>query len=237
MATVAMLSLQTKTVIQRLNLLLVEDQSGAAAGMYKLLSPLFKRVLLATSVATARQQFATTEVDLLLTDIELPDGDGLALVELLRQQRPLLPVIVLSAYTDRDYLLRAANLKLDGYIVKPLNFAKLERSLSSVVQALPQKESNFQFAPHGHYLLKQRQLHLDGREIPLGSKQRLLLELLLTSSPEVVSAREIETRLWPEKVVTASALKNQLLQLREKLGDGVIHNSANNGWFILPWKS
>ncbi|QEP44483.1 response regulator [Ectothiorhodospiraceae bacterium BW-2] len=202
--------------LKQLHLLLVEDQLNSAKGIQQLLRPLFASVTFAIGQQVALTLFRQQHFDLVMTDIELQDGNGLALIGQLRQIEPQLPVIVLTAFSRNDYLLHAANLQLDGYILKPLNFDKLNQALVKLLNRLQPLSPLIPLHHHCSYDPMLQQLEVDGKSIALGTKQRQLLELLLRRSPRAVSRKEMITHIWHEDHLSPSALKNLLLQLREQ---------------------
>ena len=80
-------------------------------------------------LAGCRQQ----EVDLVITDIKMPELDGLSAVEEIRKFRPV-PIIILSAFHDDDLLSRALKEHVMAYLVKPIQMSSLQTSIELAVQ-------------------------------------------------------------------------------------------------------
>ncbi|MCK4709298.1 MAG: response regulator, partial [Gammaproteobacteria bacterium] len=128
--------MQINLILKHLNLLLVDDNQRIHAEIYTLFSSIFKSITLAHNAETAIKYFDEKNIDIIITDIEMPDIDGLTFIENIRAQDTSIPIIILSAHADNEYLLRAANLQIDGYIIKPLNFKKLEAALQRALSRL-----------------------------------------------------------------------------------------------------
>ena len=218
--------------LKQLNLLLVDDNYRIHAELYTLLSPMFKTLTMAHDAQSAMQQLHEHSIDLVISDIEMPGRDGLEFIKQLREADQNLPIIILSAYTDKDYLLQAANLQIDGYIVKPLNFNKLEETLSRAISRLPKPLSTIMLAPQVVYHPPIRSLTIDGKTISLGKKECLLLEYLIEYGNRVVSKEEIQQHIWPNTPPSDSALKNLLSELRKKLKYQLIQNHPGRGWCL-----
>ena len=125
------------------------------------------------------QKLKNNSYDVVITDIEMPGVDGLSLVENIRASNALIPIVIVPAHTDKDYLLRPAHLQIDGYITKPLNFKKLKTTLARAVSRLQHRVQAITIskAVSDHPL--EKELRVDDQEVSLGNKECLLLELLL----------------------------------------------------------
>jgi DNA-binding winged helix-turn-helix (wHTH) protein len=75
---------------------------------------------------------------------------------------------------------------------------------------------------------------VDHGEVSLGNKECLLLELLLLNTHRVVKKGEIFAAVWPDEIVSESALKNLLGELRKKLKYPIIQNRHGQGWILAP---
>jgi len=221
-----------QNISKHLNLLLVDDNLHIHAELYALFSPLFKSITIAHDVDTASAHYEKKNIDIIITDIEMPGRDGLSFIEQIRKSDTLIPIIVLSAHTDTDYLLRAANLQIDGYITKPLSFSKLESALSRALARIEHRLGPIKISNKISYHPLVKTLYVDGEEVSLGSKECLLLELLLYNTHKVISRQDIHDAVWPNEIVSDSAMKNMLSELRKKLKYDVIENRHGRGWIL-----
>jgi two-component system response regulator PilR (NtrC family) len=94
----------------------------------------------AADIAAARQQLATSGFDLCLTDLNLPDGNGLELVEFIAAELPQLPVAVITAYGSMDTAISALKAGAFDFIQKPVDLEHL-RTLVSAALKLQNPES------------------------------------------------------------------------------------------------
>jgi two-component system, NtrC family, response regulator PilR len=88
----------------------------------------------AADLATARQLLNTQRFELCLTDMRLPDGDGLDLVQWIQQQHPDVPVAVITAHGNVELAVRALKLGAFDFVSKPLDVGVLRKLVSSAVK-------------------------------------------------------------------------------------------------------
>jgi two-component system, OmpR family, response regulator VanR len=224
--------MNAKLILKNLNLLFVDDNPRISAEIYSIFSSIFNNITLAHNACTALSIFQEKPIDLIITDIEMPGEDGLTLIEKIRDADQEVPIIILSAHSDHQYLMRAANLRIDGYITKPISFHKLNTALAKTVQRLEHKVSAIKLSPQIVYHPLLKVLYVDGQEVSLGTKECLLLELLLYKHHRVVGRTEIADIVWPDHDMTESALKNLISELRKKLKYDLIKNQPSRGWIL-----
>ena len=88
----------------------------------------------ANSVAAAQRLLKTEQFDLCLTDMQLPDGDGLELVKWMQQHSPSVPVAVITAHGNMETAVRALKLGAFDFVSKPLDLSGLRKLVSSAIK-------------------------------------------------------------------------------------------------------
>jgi two-component system, NtrC family, response regulator PilR len=88
----------------------------------------------ANTVATAQRLLKTEQFDLCLTDMQLPDGDGLELVQWMQQYTPSVPVAVLTAHGNMETAVRALKLGAFDFVSKPLDLADLRKLVAAAIK-------------------------------------------------------------------------------------------------------
>lgn len=115
---------------QALNVLLVEDETVVGGAIQALLRRLGHHVIgQAENERQALQMFEQGKPDLVLMDIKLKHDDGIQVVESLLAEKPV-PVVVLSAYSDPEYVTRAAAVGVFGYLLKPASLHSLSAAIT-----------------------------------------------------------------------------------------------------------
>jgi two-component system response regulator PilR (NtrC family) len=88
----------------------------------------------AANVATAKEMLASEKFDLCLTDMRLPDGDGLELVELIQQQQPDLPVAVITAHGSMETAIQALKVGAFDFVSKPVDLNVLRNLVNGALK-------------------------------------------------------------------------------------------------------
>ncbi len=107
-----------------LRILLVDDHLDTALAMRKLLERLGYRITIANTLADALVSYREYPVDLVISDIGLPDGSGLELIRLLKEQRPVTG-IALSGFGMEEDVRKSKEAGFYEHLTKPVNFQRL----------------------------------------------------------------------------------------------------------------
>jgi two-component system response regulator PilR (NtrC family) len=101
----------------------------------------------ASTVAAAQRLLKTERFDLCLTDMQLPDGDGLGLVEWMQQYTPSVPVAVITAHGNMETAVRALKLGAFDFVSKPLDLTSLRKLVASAIKLSGTNEDTSVFGP------------------------------------------------------------------------------------------
>src|SRR3984893_17955494 len=88
----------------------------------------------ANTVSAAQRLLKTERYDLCLTDMQLPDGDGLELVKWMQQYAPAVPVAVITAHGNVETAVRALKLGAFDFVSKPLDLAGLRKLVATAIK-------------------------------------------------------------------------------------------------------
>lgn len=118
--------------------LVVDDDHAFCEIMHELLSAQGHEVLVAYSVRQALELLERVEPDLILTDIMMPETDGLTLIRYLRSRSSWssIPLIVISARVMPTDRMAAARAGADAFIAKPFSFRQLETTIHAVLSPM-----------------------------------------------------------------------------------------------------
>ena len=220
----------TLHILKSLTVLIAEDDAVMLEQNAQTLKIFFKEVFKAKDGLEAFNIYEEQKPSIILADINMPIMDGLNLTKKIRAIDYETPIVLITAYTDGKILLKAANLGIDGYLIKPL---QLEDLLLTCRKSLARKKidnSVITFVNNTIYNNATKELYKDGVQIDLGHKEQILLNIFLNALGRTVTKKEIVEALWPLEEVTDSAFKNLLGRLREKIGKECIISVKGAGW-------
>ena len=115
------------------HILILDDDAAIRTVVAQALKRDGHRVTTAASIAEAEVQLATTSPDVLISDVVLPDGNGLDLVQRVVAAHPALPVIVLSAQNTLTTAVRSTEVGAFDYLPKPFDLDALSRTVQSAL--------------------------------------------------------------------------------------------------------
>lgn len=221
-------------VLKNLNILYIEDEEKIKENVKKTLLLFCENVLDTESIELAKDILKNNRIDIIISDINLPDFCGLQFVKEIRVVDKTIPIIILSAYTDKKYLLEATKLKLTDYLTKPIDFKSLQSALHKCVDEILDSSRYLVSLNHDmHFNVLHKRLinNINNEQILLTAKELSLLELFIKNDHRVLSIQELKITLWEDEYEgTDSALKNLLNKLRKKIGKDSITNISGIGY-------
>lgn len=216
-----------------MKILLIEDDLDLGNGVRIALGDQGMDVVWVRQLADAEANLVAGGCDLVLLDLNLPDGDGLQLLARLRRERQALPVLILSARDALNDRLRGLDTGADDYLVKPFELAEL----LSRVRALVRRSYGFDgetLELRGIVLhVPTRRVTVQGRAVELTGSEYVLLKSLLMRADRVVTRRSLEDQALPGAQANASnSLDVHMANLRRKIGEGYIRTVRGVGYVI-----
>lgn len=184
------------------------------------------------------EEMATVETyDLILLDLTLPDMDGMEILQSVRSQNALVPILILSARVQTEDKVEGLDRGANDYLTKPFDFSELEARIRSLTRRKFVQKSIYLSFDGLELDTKSRRLHYNGEEIFFTKKEMGILEYLLLNQERVVSQEEIIEHVWNNEVnefsnsirVHISALRKKL---REKMGHDPIVNKVGQGYIL-----
>ena len=107
--------------LKTLTVLYVEDDADTRIQFSDFLRRPVGTLVVATNGVEGVEAFIKATPDIVITDIHMPLMDGLTMAAEIRKLAPTVPIIITTAFEQTDYLMRAINIGIDKYVVKPVN--------------------------------------------------------------------------------------------------------------------
>ena len=224
----------TKDVIeklQRLTLLYAEDEEGIRKNIADSLSYYVKEVIEARDGVEAYEFYLQKKPDIVLSDIHMPNLNGIDFVKKVREENKSIPIVIITAHTDKEYLLEAIELKMEKYIVKPIELESLLNVLEKCVYLLELNQKILLKIDENYiYDYDKKELRYKDEIVLLNKKEISFFELLIRNQNRIVSYEELQDKVWIEDVMTDSALRSLVRNLRKKLPTDIIFNLSGIGY-------
>ncbi len=203
-------------------ILTIEDDSAIRRGIVDSLKATGYVVWQAERADQGLQMSLQKPCDLVLLDLVLPGGDGLAVLSEIRREKPTLPVIVLTARGEEYDRVRGLRLGADDYVVKPFSVDELLARVEAVLRRSPARsatEATLTF-PCGEIDWKSREIHAqDGSVQVLSEREAKLLDYLARHPGRVIDREELLQGVWQidAKGITTRTVDMHVARLRDKL--------------------
>ncbi len=204
----------------------IRENVGASLGYY------FDNVITAASYDEALKIYRDETIDMLFTDIEMPGKSGIDLVETIRRDDRKTPIVMVTAYSDTQYLLKLITQNIQHYLIKPVTLDRLEEALYASVHYFDTDALELTLKEGVNYTPKDGVIRFNDEEIQLTAREKILINLLLEHKNHYVSYTEIENEVWYPDVMSQSALKSMIYNLRKKLPVDCIKTYAKEGYVL-----
>jgi DNA-binding response OmpR family regulator len=215
-----------------LQALYVEDDAVIRESVGASLEHYFGKVLTAASYEEALNIYHDETIDILFSDIEMPGKSGIELVKEIRSKDRKIPVVMVTAYSTQDYLMKLIDQNIQHYLVKPVTLHKLEEALYTTLPHIDTDELVLTLREGITYFPKEGILRSNDQNMHLSSRERRLMNLLVDYRNHFVSYDEIENKIWYPDIMSQSALKSMIYNLRKKLPVDCIKTYAKEGYLL-----
>ena len=205
-----------------MNILLVEDDITLAMGIeYSLKNEGFN-VYTVGKIKDAKEKISNSHIDIILLDVNLPDGNGYELCKEVRVDSEV-PIIFLTACDEEVNIVMGLDLGADDYITKPVRVRELVARINAVARrkgvVSKDKEDNKIIVRDIKVLPLKYEVYKGDEKLQLTSVEYKLLLLLIENSGNVLTRKTLLEKLWDIEVdfIEESTLTVYIKRLREKL--------------------
>ncbi len=219
-----------ETPLQRIRLLYVEDEENLARLMRETIGKEFRSFRLAMNGREALERFRQERPDVVVTDITMPEMDGLELAESIRSIAPETPVVILSAYSDTEKLLGAIDAGVKKYFIKPFDPEELLEYLEDLATKIGERE-RYRLGDSFLYDRKERRLYRNDEPIPLTRRELRLIEALLDEPGHLLDSEAIRKLLWNGEA-SNDAVRVFVMRLRGKTSRDFLRRETGRGYAL-----
>ncbi|HDZ39685.1 MAG TPA: response regulator [Marinobacter sp.] len=205
-----------------MRLLIVEDDPLIAGSLTQCLAPLGNTVEVFHRLSEARAALAHSQFDLVVLDLGLPDGSGLALLTEIRNRGNATPVLILTARDGVAERVQGLDAGADDYLTKPFSLPELQARVRALLRRSQQRTDNrLRFGPLCFDQIS-GDVTLHGERLDLPPRELGLMEGLLLHAGRIAPREQLLDRLFGFGEVGPNALEVYISRLRKRLsGSGV----------------
>lgn len=220
--------------MKTLKVLIVEDEIKLANLIKVSIKELFFKVNIAKDGIEGLKKFQSFKPDIIISDITMPNLDGLEMCQRIREESNI-PIIILSAYSQKEKLLKAIDLGINKYFIKPFDieeFLEYLKNLSKNIKKIKtyKLKDNFVFDNNSVCLYKDEIL------INLTKREREFLNILIKNKNSLVKKEDIKILLWNEDV-SDERLRTFIKRLRLKTSKDLVENVSSQGYLISVFEN
>lgn len=217
----------------QMRILLIEDEPSLARAVEEHLVSDSNICDLFQTVDEALSAIRTISYDLILLDLQLPDGDGMTVLKQVRSMTRYTPIIILSARDKVSDRIKGLELGADDYVIKPFDLMELSARVATVTRRQLENASDILKLGPLEFDLKRHKTTRDGLAVSLTATEWSLMECLLRRSGLIVPKTQLEETLYAfDKEIESNSIEAHVSRLRAKLGRDVIATHRGLGYSV-----
>lgn len=222
-----------ENLLKEFKVLLVEDEENIAKLLKDAIGDYFFSFTIAKDGKEGIDKFKRIKPDIIITDIMMPKIDGLEMTKKIKEFDEDVPVIVLSAFSEKQRLLKAIDLGVTKYFIKPFDPDEVLTYLIQLCSKLDNQKI-FNLSDNLYYDRNKDNLFEDGKIVNLTKREKEFLHILIRNHPNIVTVEKIKEILWEDEEATDERLRTFIKRFRAKTAKSLIKNISGQGYLISP---
>ncbi len=218
------------SLIRNETLLYVEDNKTVRENFTEIFKTYFANVITSDNGQEAFKLYNSNSISVAILDVSIPGMDGITLAEKIREKSPEMIILIISAYSEKETLLRAVNLGLFGYMIKPVTHKDLMLNINKIIEKLP-TNSIITLPMNYSWEDKQNILFYKDKPIKLTRNETKSIKILMENRNKYVTSCEIQEEIF-EKKDSADNYCNNIVQLISRLKKKILKLNDSQDYFI-----
>lgn len=225
-----------------MKILVVEDEKGLAESIVDYLSKEGFVCEVANTYQQADEKVSLYQYDCTIVDLNLPDGNGFAIIQTLKKIAATTGIIIISARNGLDDKIKGLEIGSDDYMTKPFYLSELNARVKSLIRRRNFGGNNDILWQDIQVQLQSRKVFVENKETALSRKEYDLLLYFLSNIDVALTKESIAEHLWGDHIDSSDSLdmvyshiKNLRRKLLEKSGKDYIQSIYGIGYkFVAP---
>lgn len=225
--------------MNNISILYLEDEVDIRKNYTEILKLKFKNVFDVDTMEKAFKVYEDKKPEILLVDLNLKNGNGLDFIEKIRQNDQNVKIVVLTAYSNLDYLLKATELKLTKYLLKPVTRSELNDALALAIEEIENyqvtSKKTLNLVDGYVWNFSNKTLFNGKEEIELTKKEKTVLNYIFSNPHIELTYDLIIGSVWESYDSDHyNSLKTIMTRLRKKIPKDIIKTLYGIGYQFKP---
>lgn len=230
--------LYLKNIDKNFHLLYVEDNIKVQNETVKMLENFIPNIKVAQNGIEGLELYEKhfnsenlNKFDLVITDINMPQKDGLNMIKTIKEINHDIFILIFSAYNYTNYFQEAIKIGIDGYILKPYTLEEISETISNVLKKREKRNivkliSNYTWSNTNKILIKNSNI------IKLSKNEIKLISFLLSSEKSIKASDDIENLIFDDFLSDNKRVRSLIYRLNNKLDTNIIESVYSLGYRI-----
>ena len=216
-----------------MNILIVEDEKKIALAIGEFLKNKKNQITLAHTIEDSEIFIKSEKPDLVILDINLPDGSGLNFLKKIKNIKNNIPVIITTARSQISDRIEGLNLGADDYLIKPFDLDELYARCNAVYRRYLGNSTDNQKLKNLTINFNAKTAHYNEGRINLTAKEWTVLEILAKKHDQYVTKQDIENSLYESGYeVESNTVEVYISKIRSKTDKKIIQTVRDLGYCL-----
>lgn len=219
---------------KNMNILYIEDNKEVQFSTNIMFNNFFRKVDLANDGEVGLKLFYKNKnkYDIVFSDIEMPKLDGISMCKKIRKTNTKIPIILLSAYDEKKYLLDGIKCNIFDYILKPYTLETIVDLMKKVINEL-ECDSFIKLVDNYKWNCINNQLYKNSQEIELTKNERFFLKTLIKAKGTICTSDTLEDEIFDNCNYDNKRIRNIVTKLKNKLDVSLVKSIYGEGYKII----
>ncbi|MBN2782632.1 MAG: response regulator transcription factor [Campylobacterales bacterium] len=209
-------------------LLFVEDDTEVLEDTAYLLRDYFEKIYTAVDGEDALNSYSENNPDIVLLDINIPKINGLDVASKIREKNKTIPIIFLTAHSEKDKLLRAIDLHAESYLIKPYMVDRLKEKISEAIEKIKKDTNKIYLNSDFIWDKDSYELFYNKEQILLTKNETLLIETLIANRLKFLTVQELYLDIFSNDDIK----ENSVVQLISRFKSKIKKATMSDAFFI-----
>lgn len=226
-----LIDLKVLQKLSKIRILVVEDDALTARAVEQSLKICCEKVYIANNGLMGYNIFESQELDVIVSDINLPQMDGFEMIRAIQQISPHLPIIIMTSYDTSEHILESINVGACHFLRKPIRIEELQTALLMATKHI--YETKITLLKTFSYDIANKELYENSKIVVLTKFEKKLFHLLVLNLDKVMPYETIENHVWQEKSMSNEALRMCIKKIRSKTHRNLIQSISGVGYKMV----